>query len=89
VDTVLPRLLVLAGEDELLLDDAVRVRDAAVRAGTDARLLVGKGMQHDWPLTLPWLDESRHAWGVIRAFVEECCAARVHAAAEPNMQRGG
>lgn len=75
----LPPLLVLVGEDEVLLDDAVRVRDAAKRAGTDARLLVGKRMQHDWPLTLPWLDESRHAWGVMSTFIEERCSARVHA----------
>ena len=74
----LPPFLMLAGEDELLLDDAVRIRDAAVRAGTDARLLMGKGMQHDWPLALPWLDESRHAWGVMRAFVEECSTTRVN-----------
>jgi hypothetical protein len=28
-------------------------------------------MQHDWPLTLPWLDESKHAWNTIRRFLEE------------------
>ena len=67
----LPALLLLVGEDELLLDDAVRVRDAAASAGTDARVHIGKGMQHDWPLTLPWLDESRLAWTAIRRFVEE------------------
>src|SRR5437870_3247164 len=66
-----PRLLLLVGEDEVLLDAALRVRDAATSAGTDARVLVGKGMQHDWPLTLPWLDESRLAWNAMRAFVEE------------------
>jgi hypothetical protein len=33
-------------------------------------------MQHDWPLTLPWLDEVRHAWNAMRAFVKERCAAR-------------
>ncbi len=67
----LPPLLLLAGEDELLLDDARRVHDAAIRAGGDSELLVGAGMQHDWPLTLPWLDESKHAWGTMRRFVEE------------------
>lgn len=67
----LPPLLLLVGEDEILLDDALRVRDAAASAGTDVRVLVGKGMQHDWPLTLPWLDESLHAWNAIRRFVEE------------------
>jgi len=67
----LPPLLLLVGEDEVLLDDALRVRDAATSAGTDARVLIGKGMQHDWPLTLPWLDESRLAWNAMRGFVEE------------------
>ncbi len=54
----LPPLLLLVGEDELLLDDTLRVRDAGTSVGTDVRVLIGKGMQHDWPLTLPWLDES-------------------------------
>ena len=67
----LPPMLLLVGEDELLLDDASRVRDAAASVGTDAHLLIGKGMQHDWPLTLPWLDESRLAWNAMRRFVEE------------------
>jgi acetyl esterase/lipase len=67
----LPPLLLLAGEDEVLLDDALRVRDAAVSVGTEVCALVGHGMQHDWPLTLPWLDESRHAWDAMRRFVQE------------------
>ena len=64
-------LLLLVGENELLLDDALRVRDAAASKGADARVLIGDGMQHDWPLTLPWLDESRAAWQAICTFVEE------------------
>lgn len=71
----LPPLLLLVGQDELLLDDALRVRDAATSAGTDVRVHLGKGMQHDWPLTLPWLDESRLAWSAMRDFVEERAAA--------------
>lgn len=67
----LPSLLLLVGDNELLLDDALRVRDAAANKGTDACVFIGKGMQHDWPLTLPWLDESRAAWDAIRSFVEE------------------
>lgn len=66
----LPPLLLFVGEDELLLDDALRVRDAASSAGIDVRLHLGKGMQHDWPLALPWLDESRLAWNDIRDFVD-------------------
>ncbi len=68
----LPPLLLLVGEDELLLDDTLRVREAALATGTDVRVHVGRGMQHDWPLTLPWLDESQLAWKVMESFVEEC-----------------
>ena len=67
----LPPLLLLAAEDELLLDDARRVHELATRAGIDSRLLVGPGMQHDWPLTLPWLEEAKDAWREMRRFVEE------------------
>jgi monoterpene epsilon-lactone hydrolase len=67
----LPALLLLAGGNELLLDDALRVREAARRTGTSATVLIGEGMQHDWPLTLPWLEESRLAWSAMRSFVEE------------------
>jgi len=67
----LPPLLLLVGEDEVLLDDPLRVRDAAESAGTEVYLHVGKRMQHDWPLTLPWLEESRLAWNVIKDFAEE------------------
>ena len=72
----LPPLLLLVGQHELLLDDALRVRDAAASAGTDVRVHLGKGMQHDWPLTLPWLDESRLAWSAMRNFVEERAVAK-------------
>lgn len=65
----LPPLLLLAGEHEVLLDDALRVGEKAALAGTPARVLVGKGMQHDWPLTLPWLQESRLAWREIQGFL--------------------
>lgn len=67
----LPSLLLLVGENELLLDDALRVRSAATGVGTRAAVHIGKGMQHDWPLTLPWLDESRLAWTTIGTFIEE------------------
>jgi monoterpene epsilon-lactone hydrolase len=67
----LPPLLLFAGEDELLLDDAVRVVDSARARGAAAAMVIGKGMQHDWPLTLPWLEESRMAWNAIQRFVEE------------------
>jgi len=65
----LPPLLLLAGEDELLLDDTLRVENAA--RGVEVTVHIGKGMQHDWPLTLPWLEESRLSWLAIRGFIDE------------------
>ncbi len=62
----------LAGGHEVLLDDALRVAEKARAAGVDVTLCVGRGMQHDFPLTLPWLDESREAWKRIVAFVDAC-----------------
>jgi acetyl esterase/lipase len=84
----LPPLLLLVGQDELLLDDTLRVRDAAALAGTDVRVHIGKRMQHDWPLTLPWLDESRLAWSAMRNFVVERAAVEVdkEAVAAPPAQ---
>ena len=65
----LPPLMLLAGEDELLLDDTLRVHRAALSAGVASELLVGRGMQHDWPLALPWLPESRKAWQRMARFL--------------------
>lgn len=67
----LPPFLLLAGSDELLLGEGRRMVDRALSAGVDAQLLVGEGMQHDWPLTLPWLPQSRHAWKVIGGFLDD------------------
>ncbi len=73
----LPPLLVLVGEDELIADDVGQLVEAARRGGTDVRAVIGKGMQHDWPLTLPWLDESRRAWKQIAAFVEDVASEHI------------
>ena len=78
----LPPMLALACEHEVLLDDARRVVTSAALEGTDARLFVGPRMQHDWPLTLPWLDESRSAWRAIQSFFEE------HVATDINPREG-
>ena len=67
--SALPPLWVLAGGDEILMDDAVRVAERAKRAGTPSTLVIGAGMQHDFPLTLPWLAESKQAWNGMRDFV--------------------
>jgi acetyl esterase/lipase len=65
----LPPLLFLVGEQEVLFDDARQAHENALAAGTGSALHVGRRMQHDWPLTMPWLEESRDAWSSIAAFV--------------------
>jgi len=65
----LPPMLLLVGDREVLLDDARRVHHNALAAGVASVLHVGREMQHDWPLTLPWLEESREAWSAIAGFV--------------------
>jgi acetyl esterase/lipase len=71
----LPPLLILAGEEEQLLDDALRVAARAKRAGTPVSVIEGRRMQHDWPLTMPWLEESKRAWRAMRSFVDAQCTA--------------
>lgn len=71
-----PPLLFLTGDQEILLDDTLRLAARARAAGVDVREHIGRGMQHDWPLTLPWLPESRRAWKAIEGFVDEISAAR-------------
>lgn len=48
----LPPLLVHAGEDEILRDDALRITSLARAAGVDARLEVYPRMWHVWQLNL-------------------------------------
>lgn len=70
--TGFPRLLLIVGDQEVLLDDTLRVEAKARDAGVDAEVCVGRGMQHDFPLTLPWLEESREAWETVAAFLDRC-----------------
>lgn len=65
----LPPLLTIVGDQEVLLDDAQRIHKSALEAGVPSTLHVGRQMQHDFPLTLPWLAESRDAWSSIADFV--------------------
>jgi epsilon-lactone hydrolase len=65
-----PPLLLLAGDQEILLDDALQLAARARRCGVRVQTEIGRGMQHDWPLTLPWLKQSAQAWKTIGRFVE-------------------
>lgn len=65
----LPPLLVLAGSDEVLLDDSVRIVERAQAAGGSARLVVGEGQAHIWPLFHQVLTEGQEALDELGAFV--------------------
>jgi acetyl esterase/lipase len=74
--TGFPPLLMIVGDQEVLFDDTLRVEAKARDAGVDVEVLVGRGMQHDFPLALPWLEESREAWGTVVAFLDRCANPR-------------
>lgn len=67
----LPPLLIYAGEDETLRDDAIRFGDKATAAGVDITLHIGEGMFHCYPATAPLFPEATQAFEEICAFVQE------------------
>ena len=54
-----PRMLILVGDREILLDDSRRVHDRASEDGVDVKLDIWPEMFHDWWLFGPLLPESR------------------------------
>ena len=69
--TGLPPLLVQVGSAETLLDDSLRVAEAARTAGVDVRLEVWPDMIHAWHVFAPMLEEGRRAIGRIGEFVRD------------------
>ena len=65
----LPPLLIQVGTREVLLDDAVRVRDKARDAGVDVTYFEGDGLIHVWPVLAPAAPESAAALNQIGEFV--------------------
>jgi acetyl esterase/lipase len=64
----LPPLLLLVGDDEILLSDSTRLAERIEAAGGDVRLEVWSRMWHVWMLT-PDFPEARRALAEIGAFV--------------------
>lgn len=67
----LPPLLLYAGEDETLRDDAVMFGEKAKAAGVDITLHIGEGMFHCYPATAPLFPEATQAFDEICNFVKE------------------
>ncbi len=72
----LPPLLVHAGEEEILRDDAVEMVEKAQAAGVDARLKIFPRMWHVWQLYLD-LPEARESLAEIAGFLGEHLKERV------------
>lgn len=76
----LPPMLIHVGEDEILLDDAIRITRLAEAAGVDVRLQVYPRMWHVWQLFLS-LPEAVESLGDIAQFLQ---AHLAHDWQEPN-----
>ncbi len=64
----LPPLLIQAGSEEYLKDDAVRFAERVRQAGVSATLSIYPGMWHVWQIFYPWLPEARQAVNEIAQF---------------------
>jgi acetyl esterase/lipase len=71
----LPPLLMQVGDDEVLLDDTLRVADRAREQGVDVTTHVEPGAFHVYPLFVPDAPESKAALAQIGAFVQKHAAA--------------
>lgn len=67
----LPPLLIYAGEDEILRDDAIQFAEKARHAGVDVTLRVGKGMFHCYPAIAPLFPEATQAMDEICNFIRK------------------
>lgn len=65
----LPPLLLFAGEDETLCDDAVRFAAKAQAAEVDVTLRIGEGMFHCYPAMAPLFPEATQAMKEICNFI--------------------
>ena len=67
--TGLPPVLIQVGAREVLLDDAVRVRDKASEAGVEVVYFEGEGLIHVWPVLAADAPESDAALRQISEFI--------------------
>jgi acetyl esterase/lipase len=72
----LPPLLIHAGEDEILLNDAERLADNARNAGVEVTLTVWPKMWHVWHILAPYLPEAIQATHEIGSFIHSHIASK-------------
>lgn len=69
--TGISSMLIIAGGDELLLDDTALVSAHAKASGVNVTEKIYRGMSHDWDIALPELPESKMMNEAIAQFVDE------------------
>jgi len=74
----LPPLLIHAGEDEVLRDDAVRMAELAQQAGVPVRVEVYPRMWHVWHLYFSQLPQAAHALDDIGQFLKSNVGILAH-----------
>ena len=62
----LPRTLIFAGENEIFYKDILKYYEKLISEGVDARLVVGEGMFHIYPLF-----PSPEAWDAFKELEKE------------------
>lgn len=67
----LPPLLIYAGEDEILCDDAVKFAEKAKVAGVNVTLRIGEKMFHCYPAMAPLFPEATEALQEICSFINK------------------
>ncbi len=66
----LPPMLIIAGAQELFVDDCCLLAQRGKEAGVEVELHLYPGMSHDWPLLFPELPESKDTYAVLAKFIE-------------------
>lgn len=66
----LPPTLVQVGSKEILLDDAQRFRDKAIKAGVDVTFKLYTGMWHNFQMFNAWFPEAKMALDDIATFAQ-------------------
>lgn len=67
--TDLPPMLIIAGAQELFVDDCCLLAQRGKEAGVEVELHLYPGMSHDWPLIFPELPESKDTYAVLAKFI--------------------
>ncbi len=69
--TGLPPIMITISNEEILYADALKVRSAAGKAGVPVEWLERKGVDHVWPVMVPFVPEARKDLKRILAFIRK------------------